>query len=97
MKKRDLVLQHRKVIASLAAKHGMTDLRLFGSVARGDERPDSDIDFIVKRRPGSDPFEIVLLKEELESLLGCRVDVLTEHEWMRPRLKESILHDALTV
>ena len=97
MKKRELVLKHRVAIASLAAKHGMTDLRLFGSVARGDDRPESDIDFLVKRQPGSDPFEIVLLKEDLEKLLGCRVDLLTEHPWMRPRLKASILRDALTV
>ena len=97
MKKRELVFRHRDAIASLAAKHGMSETRLFGSVARGDERPESDIDFLVKRQPGSDPFELILLKEELECLLGCRVDLLTEHPWMRPRLKENIMRDAVPV
>jgi predicted nucleotidyltransferase len=95
--KRELISKHRDAIFALAAKHGMTDLRLFGSVARGDERPDSDIDFLVKRQPGSDPFEILGLKEDLEALLNCRVDILTEHPWMRPRLRDRILRDALAV
>ena len=97
MKRKEWVLKNRKQIVALALSHGMTDLRLFGSVARGEDRPDSDIDFIVKRRSGTDPFEIVLLKEELEKLLGTKVDVLTEHPGMRPRLRESILCDALAI
>jgi uncharacterized protein len=95
--KRDLVLKHRETILSLAAKHGMTDLRLFGSAARGDDTPDSDLDFLVCRVPGSDPYEIVELKDALEKLLGCRVDLLTDHPGMRRSLKENILRDALTV
>ncbi len=97
MTKRELVLKHRDAILSLAAKHGMTDLRLFGSVARGDEHPESDIDFLVRRVPGSDPYEILELKEALESLLGCRIDLLTEHPSMRQGLKDRIMRDALTV
>lgn len=97
MTKRELVSQNREAILALAVKYGMTDLRLFGSVARGDERPESDVDFFVRRVPGSDPFFILEFKESLSRLLECRVDVLTEHPWMRPRLKESIMKDALAV
>ena len=93
MKKRDLVAKHREAILALAAEHGLTDVRIFGSVARGDEDQESDIDFLVKRLPGSDPFELLEFKEALESMLGCKVDLLTEHPWMRPRLKKNIERD----
>ncbi len=97
MTKRELVAKHRDAILALAAKHGMTDVRLFGSVARGEERPESDVDFVVRREPGTDPFLILELKRELEHLLDCKVDLLTQHPWMRPRLKARILRDALAV
>lgn len=95
MKGKELVARHREAILALAAKHGLTDVRLFGSVARGDEREGSDIDFLVKREPGTDPFELPEFKEALEALLGCKVDLLTEHPWMRPRLKKNIERDLL--
>lgn len=97
MTKRELVAQKREEILALAEKRGMSEPRLFGSVARGDDGPDSDIDFLIRREPGTDPFELIELKEELEELLGCRVDLLTEHPWMRERLRSSILRDAVPV
>lgn len=97
MKKRELVAKHRQEILALAAKHGLSDVRLFGSVARGDDGVESDIDFLVKREAGTDPFELIDFKEALEALLGCKVDLLTEHPWMRPRLKRNIERDLLPV
>lgn len=97
MKKRDLVAKHREAILALAAEHGLADVRLFGSVARGDERSDSDVDFFVRRQPGTDPFLILSFKEKLTALLGCEVDVITEQPLMKPRLRDNILADAIPV
>jgi predicted nucleotidyltransferase len=93
VKKRDLVAKHRQEILALAARHGLSEVGIFGSVARGQDGEGSDIDFLVKRQGGSDPFELIEFKEALEELLGCRVDLLTDHRWMRPRLKNNIERD----
>ena len=62
---------------SLANHYGATNLRVFGSVARGDDGPDSDIDLLVEAGPKRAPFFPAGLKEDLEALLGHRVDVVT--------------------
>jgi predicted nucleotidyltransferase len=90
MTKRELVHNHRDAILGAAAALGADRIRLFGSVARGDEREDSDIDFIVRMKPEMDVFDLVELQDRLRSILGCEVDVLTEHRWMRDRLKNEI-------
>ncbi len=75
----------------------MTDLRLFGSVARGEERPDSDVDLLVRRKPGSDPFLVFDFREAVSDLLKCKVDVIVEQRIMRPRLRQNILKDLVPV
>lgn len=97
MTKRERVDLNRSAIASLAERHGLSNVRLFGSVARGEENTTSDIDFLVTRGDGSDPFELLAFKEALEELLRCKVDVLTDHRWMRPRLRNRIAQDAVPV
>jgi len=52
-------------------------VRVFGSLARGEAGPDSDIDILVKRDPGRSLLDIVAIKQDLEDLLGCEVDVVT--------------------
>ena len=51
---------------------------MFGSVARGDDRFDSDVDLLVQLRPGTSLFDLVTMTEEIESLLGCRIDIVSE-------------------
>jgi hypothetical protein len=97
MTKRELVARHRKEILALANKYQLTDVRLFGSVARGDEGPSSDVDFIVRRLPGSDSFLLLDFKEKVSRLLGCPVDVIAEQKLMRPRFRETVLVDAVAV
>ncbi len=83
----------REDILRLAAKHGAINVRVFGSVARGEAGPDSDIDFLVDAGPGRSAFFPAGLLVDLEELLGCKVDVLTEnalHWYIRERvLKEA--------
>ena len=74
---RALVETHRDEIKTVVAAHKGRAVALFGSVARSDETPESDIDFLVEFEPGSSLFDLVRLSDHLESLLGRRVDVVS--------------------
>jgi predicted nucleotidyltransferase len=74
---RSLVEERRTEIRRLVAQHGGQRVRLFGSVARGQEHAGSDIDLLVDFGPGSSLFDLLHLSQELEALLGHRVDVVS--------------------
>ena len=65
------------LITRLGASWGMSSIAVFGSVARGEETPDSDVDFLVNAEPGRTYFDIAGFEIDLEQLLGRPVDVLT--------------------
>jgi len=86
---------NRKRIVELANRYGARHLRVFGSVARGEERPDSDIDFLVELPRGYDLFEQRLpLAEKLEELVHRRVELLPEHE-LNQHIRERVLKEAV--
>jgi len=90
---RALVEQYRDEIRAAAARHHGRRVRLYGSVARGQERDGSDIDLLVDFTPGSSLFDLMRLNRELEDLLGNPVDVIS-----RGRLKardQAILDEAI--
>ena len=64
-------------VLEVARRHGAIDVSVFGSVARGEDHYDSDIDLLVSFRSGTDLFDLVDLTDELENLLGTRVDVIS--------------------
>jgi hypothetical protein len=74
---RALVEAHREEIRAIAARHRGRSIALFGSVARGEESPTSDLDFLVEFEPGSSLFDLMHLQDDLEALLGHRVDVVS--------------------
>jgi uncharacterized protein len=79
----------REEILRIAAKHGVTSIRVFGSVARGDAGPESDVDFLVEIGDWVSPWFPVRLIRDLEELLGRRVDVATPkglHWYIRDRV-----------
>ena len=88
--------RHRAEILRLAAKYGATDVRVFGSVARGEADESSDIDFLVRMSPGRSAFDIGGLLMDLQDLLGRRVDVVTERG-LRPRMRDRVLREAIPV
>lgn len=88
--------QHRREVLRLAAEHGATDVRVFGSVARGEADDASDIDFLVRMGPGRSLFDLGALLMDLQDLLGRRVDVVTERG-LRPRMRERVLRDAIPI
>ncbi len=80
---------NREEILRIAAAHGARNIRLFGSVGRGEDSEESDIDFLVEFDPGRSLLEHVGLIQDLEDLLGCPVDVVTErglHWYIRDRV-----------
>lgn len=90
------IRNHRDEILRLARAHGARKLRLFGSAARGDDRSDSDLDLLVEMEPGRSLVDHVALKQDLEGLLGCDVDVVTEQS-LHPRLRDRVLREAVSL
>lgn len=90
------IRDHRDEILRLAREHGARKLRLFGSVARGDDRSDSDLDLLVEMEPGRSLVDHVALKQDLEGLLGRDVDVVTEQS-LHPRLRDRVLREAVSL
>ena len=84
---------NRSEILRIASTHGARNLRVFGSVARGEDHPDSDIDLLVDMDPWRSLLDLVALGQDLEDLLQRRVDVLTDVS-VHPALRDRILSEA---
>lgn len=84
---------HRAEILRLASLHGARNVRLFGSVARGEDDDKSDIDLLVDMEPGRSLFDLGGLNHDLEALLLRRVDLVTERS-LRDRFRERVLREA---
>jgi uncharacterized protein len=87
------IKHNRKDILRLAKRYGVTDMRIFGSTACGEDTPESDIDFLVDLEPGRSLFDVGGLLVDLENLLGCKVDVLTEKS-LHWYIREKVLSEA---
>ena len=87
------VLAKKKDILNIAAKHGARNIRIFGSVARGEARLDSDVDFLVDMEPGRTLFDMGGLLMDLRDLLRLEVDVVTE-QGLKPRIRDRVLKEA---
>ena len=90
-----LLTEKREAILSIAAKHGVSNIRIFGSVARGEETGNSDIDFLVDYDLSkiSSWFPVRLIRD-LEAILGRKVDVVTQNG-LKERIKEQVLKDCI--
>jgi len=91
---RELLEAHRDQIKGIVARHHGRSVAVFGSVARGDETPGSDIDLLVELEPGTRPFAILALGADLEDALGVKVDVGTP-EMLRERVRAEVLAEAI--
>jgi hypothetical protein len=80
---RDQLHRDGRAIAAIAARHGASNVRLFGSVVRGEEREDSDIDLLVDLAETAGFGDYLALVEELEAHLGRRVDLVIERSLSR--------------
>lgn len=89
----DLLKHHRDAILRLASRYGARNVRVFGSAARGEAGPDSDIDFLVELDPSRSLLDLSALTLELQELLGRKVDVVPDSSvyWL---LRRRILREA---
>jgi uncharacterized protein len=88
-----LLADRRDEIVQVASRHGVRRVRVFGSAARGEAKPDSDLDLLVDAGPNTSPWSPAGLVQDLESLLGCRVDFVTE-AGLLPEVRAAVLQDA---
>ena len=88
-----LLKEKRQAIMALADKHGAHSVRVFGSVARGDSGPESDVDLLVKMEEGRSLLDLSAMVLDLKELLGVNVDVISEDSlyWL---LRRKILKEA---
>ncbi|KAM3090314.1 nucleotidyltransferase family protein [Phormidesmis sp. 146-35] len=92
----ELLAGKREEILAIAAQHGAYNIRVFGSVARGEARDDSDVDFLVEVGSDRSSWFPVGLIQDLEDLLGRKVDVATE-KGLKDRIRERVLSEAVSL
>ena len=91
-----LLQMHRRAILDLAARHGARNVRVFGSMARGEAGTGSDVDFLVSMEPGRSLLDLGGLLLDLQDLLGRDVDVVTE-KGLRSRVRDRVLDEAVAL
>ncbi|HUY30036.1 MAG TPA: nucleotidyltransferase domain-containing protein [Acidimicrobiales bacterium] len=86
--------QRRRAVLACAARHRASNVRVFGSVARGEDRPDSDVDLVMDLDEGTGLFALEALRRELSEILGVPVDVAPSDS-LRPRVREEVQREAI--
>ncbi len=90
----DLIKEKREEIIRIAEKHGARNVRVFGSVARGEADEKSDIDLLVEMEPGRSLLDHAALWLDLQDLLGHKVDVVSENG-IKARIRGRVLKEAI--
>ena len=88
------LVDRREDILRVARSHDARRVWVFGSVARDDARPESDLDLLVDLEPGRSLLDLVAIKQDLEDLLGQEVDVVTEAA-VSPSIRDAVLREAV--
>ncbi|BAY29112.1 hypothetical protein NIES2107_09530 [Nostoc carneum NIES-2107] len=90
----EILKAYSEEILQIAAKYGAYNVRVFGSVARGEAKPDSDVDFLVELEPQRTLLDQIALQQSLEALLGRKVDI-TEPENLHELIRDKVLREAV--
>ncbi len=90
------VRRHRRDLIAAAAAHGVQNLRVFGSVARGEDRPDSDVDLLADLPPGLSLFGLGRVEADLEAILGSRVDLIPAGD-LKPGVRARVERDLVVL
>jgi len=91
-----LLKEKREDILRIAKHYGAYNVRVFGSVARDESDSESDVDFLVKLEPGTTLLKYAALLRKLESLLGFKVDIVTE-AGLRKQMREQVMREAVVL
>ncbi len=94
--KLDEIKVKRAEILQIAANHGASNVRVFGSVARGDAAPDSDVDFLVDMESNRSLLDMGGLLMDFQDLLACKVDLATESS-LHWYIRDKILQEAVAL
>jgi uncharacterized protein len=86
----------RREILEIAARHGASNVRIFGSVVRGESRSESDVDVLVDLAPDRSLIDHIGLIQDLEDLLGCKVDVISA-KGLREPIRRHVLNEAISL
>lgn len=86
----------RNEILSIATRYDAKKIRIFGSILRGEIKLNSDVDFLVELEPGRSLLDIIAIKQDLEELLGCKVDVVTEAA-ISPYIRDEVISHAVSL
>lgn len=92
----EILLPCREQILKIAAKYGAYNIRVFGSVARGEARDNSDVDFLVEMETGRNLLDRVGLKQDLEELLERRVDIAKTSN-LHTQIRDKVLREAVAL
>jgi uncharacterized protein len=90
----EILAAKREEILQIATKYGAYNIRVFGSVARREADVHSDVDFLVEMETGRSLFDMGGLLMELQEILGCEVNIVTE-KGLRSRIRERVLNEAV--
>ncbi len=94
MNYKKILKEKRSEILKIAEFYGASNIRIFGSVARGEATANSDIDFLLDIEPGKNLLDRIALIQDLEDLLGCKVDV-AKPEILHESIREKVLQEAI--
>ena len=86
--------ERNKTLVSFLTKHGANKIGIFGSVARGEERIDSDIDILIEFKKTPSLFEVVRIEQEISDIIGKKVELITEKS-LSPYIKDSVLKEVV--
>lgn len=90
----DVLKEKRDLILNIGNKHGIGNVRVFGSVAKSEDGPKSDLDLLVEIDKGRSLFDLIHFKHEVEDILGVKVDVFTENS-IHWSIKQDVLAEAV--
>ena len=96
MKLGPFIRERRENILKIAKDHGATNIKIFGSYARGDEQPGSDLDLLIELEPGRSLLDIIAIKQDIEDMINRRVDVVTARA-LSPYIREEIIKEAIAL
>jgi len=96
LKRKEMLLKLKDQRHELVERYGIKSLYLFGSLARDEAHPGSDVDLLVEFKQPVGLFQFIELKGKLEDILGCPVDLGTRRS-LKPYIKEQVLREAIRV
>jgi uncharacterized protein len=91
-----MLAQRRDEILRVAVRHGAGNVRVFGSRARGESRPDSDVDVLITAGERTGLLQIIVIQQDLEDLLNLRVHVVTD-DAISPYIRDRVLREAVAL